>query len=335
LKTPLSIGAYLNKIDATKGVAKDIIFPLTLNAYRTQQMLRHIEVEEVTCQDPAWMNSNSFYPKGTVCAENPSKVNCFDFGDSGGGLFLERKKGGYSWEGALSSYRGCSNDVIDVISNQTIGAVLNSNAENPGVFTEGSCFLPWIAASYGMKLAKGYPTGCTGKRGDKKDIDKEDCMAFNGKKCKFDTGYGYEISPNGEFRFGLNTTGPKFNQCMLGAQGFYDPQIYYLCLTDDPTQLQVTNGTYNEVISTCANNCPGVRLNDIVAGGLATITAGAIVPTFTLFSSLLGIGAVGLGVGGMLLAGQNCQGPAYCRSPEGSCCLLVATIGGLRCPSRC
>ena len=35
-----------------------------VNDYRVENLLRHIEVENVTCQDPSWMNTNTFYPEG-------------------------------------------------------------------------------------------------------------------------------------------------------------------------------------------------------------------------------------------------------------------------------
>ena len=42
-----------------------------------------------------------------ICAADPTKFSCLDPGDSGSGLMMERFQGGYSWEGALSFYRGC------------------------------------------------------------------------------------------------------------------------------------------------------------------------------------------------------------------------------------
>ena len=42
------------------------IFNVTVDSYRTQNILRHIEIENVTCKDPEWMGSDSFYPKGTI-----------------------------------------------------------------------------------------------------------------------------------------------------------------------------------------------------------------------------------------------------------------------------
>ena len=53
------------------------------------------------------MHDFILYLPGTICGVDPSKQSCFDTGDSGSGLFMERFQGGYSWEGTLSSYRGC------------------------------------------------------------------------------------------------------------------------------------------------------------------------------------------------------------------------------------
>ena len=104
-------------------------------------ILHHIEVEKVQCNDPSWMKSNSPYPAGTICARDPSQQSCFDAGDSGGGLMMERLQGGYSWEGTLSAYKGCDR----AINNG--GNVYTIQGENPAIFTQGSCFLPWIAAT--------------------------------------------------------------------------------------------------------------------------------------------------------------------------------------------
>ena len=35
-----------------------------INQYIIYDLLRHVEVENVTCQDPAWMDTDSFYPDG-------------------------------------------------------------------------------------------------------------------------------------------------------------------------------------------------------------------------------------------------------------------------------
>ena len=50
--------------------------------------------------------------------------------------------------------------------------------ENPLVASDARCFMPWIAAQYNMKLEKDYSdrASCKIGRGDKTNIDKEDCL---------------------------------------------------------------------------------------------------------------------------------------------------------------
>ena len=45
----------------------------TVGGYRFSNYFpRQMQVEEVVCRDPAWMNSNTYYPQGTVCYRDPS-----------------------------------------------------------------------------------------------------------------------------------------------------------------------------------------------------------------------------------------------------------------------
>ena len=48
---------------------------------------------------------------------------------------------------------------------------------NPLVATNAICFMPWIAAEYGLELPVGYnlPSSCFQSEGDKADINKEVC----------------------------------------------------------------------------------------------------------------------------------------------------------------
>ena len=89
--------------------------------------------------------------------------------------------------------------------------------------------------------------------------------------------------------------------------------------------------------SPCANNCRGVELTDIVAGGSAIFAATSITAT-SLFTPAVtfALGAAVVGSRGVVAAQQFCMGPLFCRSSQGSCCLLVGTPqGGLRCPTKC
>ena len=57
---PTDLGAFFNE-----NVGEDDPFAsLTVDQYRTDYILRHIAIENVTCQDPEWMQSDTFYPKG-------------------------------------------------------------------------------------------------------------------------------------------------------------------------------------------------------------------------------------------------------------------------------
>ena len=56
---------------------------LTLEQVRTDSILRHTAVTNVTCADPAWMQSDTFYPAGTICGLDLTHRTCFDTGDSG------------------------------------------------------------------------------------------------------------------------------------------------------------------------------------------------------------------------------------------------------------
>ena len=55
----------------------------------------------------------------------------------------------YAWIGPLSISKGC--DRTDIFSpfNQT---QVKLGSENPGIFTDGSCYLDWIARSYNLQL---------------------------------------------------------------------------------------------------------------------------------------------------------------------------------------
>lgn len=333
-KSPLELGFFFeqNKV----GLPPVVPLGVTVDQYRSENILRHMEVEKVDCEDPAWMGSNSFYQKGTICARDPSQGSCFDFGDSGSGLFLERFQGdsSFSWEGLLSSYRGCTVKATIAFSENLASG--SFKGENPGVFTEGSCFLPWIAASYGMKLGKGYATGCSDASGDRKDINNKQCLAENGKQCIFDTGLTFSVNTS-SISLGFDKTGIEFNQCVLGGQGSIESQINYLCITRPVTPAELDNPTCNceQIFSTCANNCPGVRASDIIAGGFAAFGAAGISGIGFLLP-ILGIGTAGtIAVGtGMMVAQGTCPGPLYCRVGP-VCCLVVSITGRLGCPSRC
>ena len=112
------------------------------------------------CEDPDWMkipSPGTFYPAGVLCARDPSGASCLQFGNSGSGL-MRAYIGGpggsylYSWVGSLSMYKGCD----QAATGYTLGAsAFNSpRGDNPGIFTQASCHLAWIAEQYGMALGR-------------------------------------------------------------------------------------------------------------------------------------------------------------------------------------
>ena len=54
---------------------------------------------------------------------------------------------------------------------------ISYSSANPGVFTDAYCYLPWIAASYGMKLPDSYSTkdSCGQAKGNRETIDQSNC----------------------------------------------------------------------------------------------------------------------------------------------------------------
>ena len=246
--------------------------------------------------------------------------------------------------------------------------------ENPGIFTQGTCHIQWIADTYGLRLAGGYPTECRGENGDKTDVDKEDCTAKNGKKCQFG-GLSFQFGSN-TVTGGTNSTGGvTWDKCLLGAQASTAVQMDYRCLTLDideykqccsdnselcekiEGQLDFEGGidileagalfapllancsiSLSSLVSTCGNNCPGVRASDIVVGGSAIIlgTSFAALAPFLISPVLVyGAGAVSLASTGAVVSQQLCLGPFYCTTQQGSCCVVVFTPGGIRCPPSC
>ena len=134
----------------------------TANDYRLKNLeTRQVRMEQMAkCEDPAWMkipSPGTFYPAGVVCARDPSGASCLQFGNSGSGLMRAYigQSGGpywYSWVGSLSMYKGCD----QAATGYTLGAsAFNSpRGDNPGIFTQASCHLSWIAEQYGMTLGR-------------------------------------------------------------------------------------------------------------------------------------------------------------------------------------
>ena len=144
---------------------------------REFQILRHVMLEVRECKDPAWMKSDSYYPRGTFCAVDPSSKTCFDTGDSGSGLVAASSAGTYVWLGLLSFYRGCDGWLY----NSAGGAA----GENPGIFSQASCYMSWIAGQYGLTWSG--QSQCSKYKGRAEDRGLAACLTRSGKPCLFNT----------------------------------------------------------------------------------------------------------------------------------------------------
>ena len=138
------------------------------------------QVEFMTCRDPAWMRSiynraGTFYPAATECYRDTTQASCFLFGNSGSGVIRKFTPPGmkerYAFTGPLSMSKSC--DSIWVVDK-----LISYSSENPGVFTDAYCYLPWIASEYGMAQPENYRTkkSCTQSRGLRQNIDQPVCM---------------------------------------------------------------------------------------------------------------------------------------------------------------
>ena len=64
-------------------------------------------------------------------------------------------------------------DSVFIFDNQ-----ISYSSANPGIFTDAYCYLPWIAATYGMKLPEGFTAkpSCGESRGRRDTIDEAVCL---------------------------------------------------------------------------------------------------------------------------------------------------------------
>ena len=144
-------------------------------------------------------NQSTFYPEGVLCARDPSASSCFQFGNSGSALLLPFVgwPGGprrYSWAGSLSMYRGCDQATPVNIS----GSIKEAFAgENPGIFTQASCYLPWLANEYGMELSselKKVAGTCAAAKGTRRKSRRRSCKTNLGTWCDFDRALQIQIA---------------------------------------------------------------------------------------------------------------------------------------------
>ena len=197
----------------------------TAEAYRLVNLeLRQARMELMDeCRDPDWMEitNSTFYPQGVICARDPSASSCLQFGNSGSGLLLPFAGwlGGpqrFSWVGSLSMYKGCDQAIATTVD--ISGTIREAMAgENPGIFTQATCYLPWIANEYGMELSsnlKKLAGKCSPAKGrmDEPRLDLT-CKTSLGSRCDFTQDYQIQIPT-------LDPIVIKMDECrLIGVEG--------------------------------------------------------------------------------------------------------------------
>jgi hypothetical protein len=280
------------------------------------------------CSDPVWMRSTTYYPPGTACYTEAAWAGAVQFGISGSGIvrpFVPKSEANgqvrYSWAGLLSFAKGSDYTVV------FDGRELINYSSNPAVFTDARCYMPWIAAQYGLGLPAGYtePSACSEATGVKEAVNNTNCLSR-------------AIVLDGTF----NATGPLrcnfkpgFEKCQLfayneKAKPTYNLNFYYcMNVLDQP--------------AICANDCPGVDPNAVVVGGevaFLTLAAATSLAGPDLLAPALGamVGVAGLGLGGMAMAGRrpgSCP-PGQClASGSRRCCDTVIVNRRQVCPTFC
>ena len=193
------------------------------------------------CRDPSWMRTSTwiqangttrdtFYPAGTKCYVDPSRSSCFLFGNSGSGVIrsitpksnelgLSKESTQYAYTGPLSMSKSC--DDITIMDEK-----ISYGAENPGIFTDAYCYLPWIASEYGMRLPDGYvrPSSCDQTIGDRRNINLTECT---GRETKLDQHQDSLTSEVKKCNFNhTDENGDTWDRCRLYAEEGYAYNIY-------------------------------------------------------------------------------------------------------------
>ena len=284
----------------------------SLQYYNTQNwIVREALFErQPHCADPVWMRSATYYPAGTVCYTEAAWAGSVQFGISGSGLarpFASATAGQpprYSWAGLLSFSKGSDYTVLD----ENIGWTQYSS--NPAVFTDGRCYLDWIAAQYGLSLPAGYtaPPSCSVAAGDRAAVNKTTCLS---RAIRLN-----ETSPSNvpqQCRFT-----PSFDRCQLyeyneGARPVYNLNFYYcINILGQP--------------AVCANDCPGVDPNAVVVGGEVAFLSLAVAATAAvggpdLLAPALGaaVSLAGLGLGGVAMTSRMPAAAAITAAADTAC----------------
>ena len=323
--------------------------PQNTASYTTQEYIaahrpRQVQLEASPCQDPAWMNSSTFYPAGTQCFQDPTWFSCPDYGNTGSGVFrpfaAPDGEARFAYTGPLSMTKGCDQTWIDADGSPgTEDPGIVFSASNPSVVTDLRCHLPWVAEQYGMRMEEGYtvPAFCHVSVGVWGDLEQASCK---GQEMMHGAATPNLAIDSCDFSFdgkptinGRPTFLPEmlYDKCILFSRGAVSllSKTFKLDLPDKVSTYGYLCANSTGALLNCAANCRGVDPNAMACGGIAVLAATAAVGV-----SYLGLGAAGLAVGGGSMARVACMTP-FCKARSGQCCLLNLVRGRIRCPTQC
>ena len=254
----------------------------------------------------------------------------------------------YALTGPLSITKGCDQTWIDFDPTSKQRTTLATepgitfSSSNPGTFTDLLCYLPWLAAQYGMRTADSYlrPAYCDTSSGDRADLEQEVCRgqeAVVGRVVEdqsWDTcDFTFEGIPSME---GVATRLPRmlYDRCIRYSRG----TVFLLSRTFQivPPDLLSTYGylcaNSKGVLLNCAANCRGVDPNAMVAAGIAVLAASSIGAAGLITTGGVGLAMVGVGTA---TARMTCSFP-FCQTRRSRQCCLLRMVGGrVRCPNTC
>jgi hypothetical protein len=291
--------------------------------------------EQPACADPAWMQSRTYYPPGTVCYTEAAWAGSVQFGLSGSSLVRPFRDRGsqetrYSFVGPLSVSKGSDRSLY------TYEEGIIDYSSNPAVFTDARCYLGWIAEQYGLSLPAGTappPATCSQSTGEKRAVNNTEC-----RSRLIDVPLFASLPDQGLSRcdFTNTTTTTQMGKCNLfsydsSARPNYNLNFYF-CLTKDRKR------------AICANDCPGVDPNAVVVGGevailsiaAATAAAAASGAAPNLLGPVLGAAVSLAGLGAGTAAMNRACAADECRARRSRrCCPLVSLNRQLLCPVDC
>ena len=262
--------------------------------YRDFHKQWHYSMEITECRDPTvneatgplQFPTNTYYPKGLVCAKENARQLCPSSGESGSPLMIE-EDGKYTVVGILSFVKGCTDfGFYDwILTPLDTDDFLVQISSNPLAYTRLTCYLPWISKQYGLKYEESetVDSACVVGTGNIEEDADEVCLATSIYKVFAD---GVNIERECIFPFYLN--GQLFDGCFPyefnglvspvfmcptfstvekidGINSYtaanYEELIRWTCLIDpntiDPSIPGCPQTQAIRPFFECKNNCPG------------------------------------------------------------------------------